>query len=370
MTRPARYILRMVLFLLVAGSIGVLLLAQIERAFFANPGLNAVIFGVALIGIIFIFRQVLVLGGAVRWLESYHRGTKTTTVIVTDPPGLLAPMARMLDSRKGNAPISAQAMQSILDSISSRLDESRELARYLIGLLVFLGLLGTFWGLLETVGSVGDTIKGLSIAGASDPIQLFESLKRGLEGPLSGMGTAFSASMLGLAGSLVLGFLDLQAGAAQGRFYNELEDWLSGITRVGAGGVAEGDQSIPVYVQALLEQTAEALEKLQRTMASAEDSRSAANHGIVQLAERLAMFTDQMQAQLELLQRMADQRGGTDGFDAASRNHLRNLDVYVTRMLDEVATGRARAVEDLRSELKLLARTVAMAADERRKAGG
>ncbi len=154
-------------------------------------------------------------------------------------------------------------MRSLLDGIFSRLDESRELSRYMTGLLIFLGLLGTFWGLLKTVSSVSDVIGNMTL-GNGDMNLMFDQLKTGLAKPLAGMGTAFSASMYGLAGALVLGFLDLTAGQAQNRFFNELEEWLAGLTRLSSGVLAEGEGgSVPLYVQALLEQTAENMESLQ-----------------------------------------------------------------------------------------------------------
>ncbi|MEL0144704.1 MAG: flagellar motor protein MotA, partial [Alphaproteobacteria bacterium] len=170
--------------------------------------------------------------------------------------------------RKDSLSLSTLSMRSLLDGIASRLDESRDLSRYTIGLLIFLGLLGTFWGLLQTVSSVANVIAGLQVGGG-DAVTIFNDLKTGLEAPLSGMGTAFSSSLFGLAGSLLLGFLELQAGAAQNRFYNDLEDWLSTATRVSGGGalsVGEGDQSVPAYIQALLETTADSLDNLQRTV--------------------------------------------------------------------------------------------------------
>ena len=175
--------------------------------------------------------------------------------------------AREAQGRTGQArfTLSATAMRSLLDGIASRLDESRELSRYMTGLLIFLGLLGTFWGLLKTVGAVSDVIGSMSV-GSGDLNALFEQLKSGLAKPLAGMGTAFSASMFGLSGALVLGFLDLTAGQAQNRFFNELEEWLAGLTRLSSGVLAEGEGSVPVYVQALLEQTAENMENLQRIL--------------------------------------------------------------------------------------------------------
>lgn len=224
LSSPRGFLLRMLLFVLLVGFIVLILHEQIRRAFLANPGLNGLIFGVLFIGIVLSFRQVVRLFREVRWVNDFRISDPGLTL--RDVPVLLAPMASLLGNRLGRASISTLTLRSILDSVGTRLDEARDIGRYLTGLLVFLGLLGTFWGLLETVSSIGAVISGLSVQG--DAAVVFDDLKRGLGAPLSGMGIAFSSSLFGLAGSLVLGFLDLQAGQAQNRFYNELEDWLSG----------------------------------------------------------------------------------------------------------------------------------------------
>ena len=193
----------------------------------------------------------------------------------------------MLADRHGRMTLSAVSLRSVLDGIGSRLDESRDLSRYMIGLLIFLGLLGTFWGLLQTVTSVGGVIGDLSVAN-QDMLGVFDNLKGGLEAPLEGMGTAFSSSLFGLAGSLVLGFLDLQASQAQNRFYNEAEEWLSSYTRLSGGTLGlDGDQSVPAYVSALLEKTADSLEELQRTLARGEEQRASSSANLLSLTERL-----------------------------------------------------------------------------------
>ena len=370
MTSPRRYLTRMVAFTLVVIILaGALFTAadEVIEAFNANRGLNGLILGLLVIGIFFTFRQVQRLGPEVKWIESYRRSEAGMSV--RRPPVLLAPMATMLGERAtGRASLSTLSMTSILDSISSRLDESRETSRYLIGLLIFLGLLGTFWGLLKTIVAVQDVIQGLSAT--SDTAALFGDLIAGLQAPLSGMGTAFSSSLFGLAGALILGFLDLQTGQAQNRFYNDLEEWLSSITRLSSGlGSVGGDQSVPAYVAALLEQTAESLDQLQRTISRGEDGRTSANSALLSLADRLATLTDQMRAEQDLTQReirpVLKQLGENLGrdqqmtLDDASRTHLRNLDVYVTRMLEESATGRDQMIEEFRREFKLLARTMA-----------
>jgi len=274
--------------------------------------------------------------------------------------------------------MSAISMRSVLDGIAARLDESRDISRYLIGLLIFLGLLGTFWGLLQTITSIGTVISGLSVS-SGDLATVFGDLKSGLAAPLEGMGTAFSSSLFGLAGSLALGFLDLQSSQAQNRFYNDLEDWLSGQTRLSSSSLGEGaDQSVPAFVQALLEQTADGLENLQRTLDRGEESRIHANQSIVALTDKLTTLTDQMhteqtlmmrlaESQLELkpvLSRLAESGIGGFGADDGVRTHIRNLDVHMARLLEELATGRAEMVQELRTEIRVLSRTIAAIAEQ------
>jgi len=245
LTRPQVFLWRMSLFLILAVLLAIILdgqTQQLRKSFMANPGLNALIIAVLLVGIVYAFRQVLRLYREINWVNNFRISDPGITTDKTTPV-LLAPMATMLRDRTGHLSLATGAMRSLLDSVASRLEEQRETTRYLVGLLIFLGLLGTFWGLLQTVSTVGATIGALD-TGGSDNVMLFDQLKEGLAGPLKGMGTAFSASMFGLSGSLILGFLDLQAGHAQSRFYNELEDWLSGITELqlveapGTAGVA------------------------------------------------------------------------------------------------------------------------------------
>ncbi len=277
MTRPGRYLIRMAIFIVAVAAAAVFAEPVLQRFFFGNPAVNGVILGILLAGIIYIFRQVMLLNPEVNWIENFRRNQ--ASVSTDRMPRLLSPMATMFgDRRSGRVSLSAVGMRTLLDGIGTRLDETRETSRYLIGLLVFLGLLGTFYGLLQTVGSVSGVISGLS-AGGGDPAAAFAELKSRLAAPLGGMSTAFSASLFGLAGSLVLGFLDLQASLAQNRFYQDLEEWLSGFTRIGGGGTGTeyGDAPIPAYIQALLEQTADGLENLQRIMARGEEGRIAAN---------------------------------------------------------------------------------------------
>lgn len=222
LSSPQVFLLTMVIFLAIVGFIAIILTRQIQSAFATNPGLNGLILGVLIVGILLAFAQVGRLFREVRWVNSFRAGSETTE------PVLLAPMKAML-SRSSSMAFSTSSMRTMLDSIATRLDESRDTSRYLVGLLIFLGLLGTFWGLLHTIGSISETIQSLD-PGTGDSASVLEALKQGLAAPLSGMGTAFSSSLFGLAGSLVLGFLDLQSGRAQNRFYTELENWLSSVT--------------------------------------------------------------------------------------------------------------------------------------------
>jgi hypothetical protein len=227
LSSPRIFLVRMLVFVILVALVAVVLYRQIWVAFLANPGLNALIVGVLLIGIILAFRQVIRLFREVNWVNGFRLADPG--LAIERPPVLLAPMAAMLGDRAGRMAISSQMMRGLLDSIATRLDEAHDISRYMTGLLVFLGLLGTFWGLIETVGSVGRVIENLNVGG--DAGNVFDALKEGLAAPLGGMGIAFSSSLFGLAGSLVLGFLDLQASQAQNRFYTDLEDWLSTTVR-------------------------------------------------------------------------------------------------------------------------------------------
>ncbi len=381
MTNPAAYVIRMAVFLAVVIGVTGLLAPVLITAFESNPLLNGLIFLILLLGIGWNLRQVIRLKPEVTWLETYQ--TNRSRLSVIPPPRLLAPMANMLAGRTshgregdtGRFTLSTTAMRSLLDGIASRLDESRELSRYMTGLLIFLGLLGTFWGLLNTVGAVSEVIGGMS-TGAGDIEHMFEQLKSGLTKPLAGMGTAFSASMFGLAGALVLGFLDLTAGQAQNRFFNELEEWLAGLTRLSSGALSEGDGSVPVYVQALLEQTAENMEGLQRTMSRGEEARIQASQAIITLNERISALTDTMRVNQQVMLRIAETHASLapalhrlvdmQGGDDVARTHLRNIELFLQRLLMENEAGRAQATADLRSDLRLLTRTVAALAEEPR----
>ncbi|MCG8493204.1 MAG: hypothetical protein MI743_16405 [Sneathiellales bacterium] len=378
--KPRRHLIRMLVFLGIVIGISVFLFGPGREAFEANPYLNGLILAVLLFGVVFIFRQVFILNKEINWIDNLKR--VEGGISLQSSPNLLSPLATILRDSKGPLRLTAITMNTLLDSISARLDEGRDISRYLINVLIFLGLLGTFWGLLETVSSVGAAISTLNVGGG-DFTKIFDELKVGLERPLSGMAVAFSSSLFGLSGSLVLGFLDMQAGQAQNRFYTDLEEWLTSITRFSSAGpanLADGDQSVPAYVSALLEQTAESLDSLQRTLARNEERRHAGDNAMNSVSEKLAALTDQMRAEQDLmvklvegqmelkpvLQRMA-QLQEQGGLDQASRNHLRNLDVYMARLLEDMADGRNQITQEIRSDIKLLTRTIAAIAEEERR---
>jgi hypothetical protein len=379
-TRPNTYLIRMAVFLGLVMVVAVLLSGALADAFGNNPLLNGLIFLVLLTGIAWNLLNVQRLQPEVHWLETFQKQRHRLAAL--PPPRLLAPMASMLAARQAKNrdgqdrfTLSAPAMRSLLDSLASRLDESRELSRYMTGLLIFLGLLGTFWGLLLTVAAVSDVIGGMSV-GSGDINALFDQLKVGLGRPLRGMGTAFSSSMFGLAGALVLGFLDLTAGQAQNRFFNELEEWLAGLTRLSSGalGSDDGSGSVPVYVQALLEQTAENMENLQSILVRGEDGRTQSNNAILALTEKIATLSDTMRASQQLMMRLAETQSQLgpalaklgerrpDG-DEAARAHLRNIEIYMQRLLSESEQGRVQSTAELRNDIRVLTRTIAALAE-------
>jgi hypothetical protein len=293
LTPPRIFLVRMLVFLVACALVAVVLYKQIQVAFFANPGLNALIGLVLFVGIILAFRQVIRLYPEVSWVNNFR---------IADPglaldrhPTLLAPMAAILGGeRTGRMSISQQTMRHLLDSIATRLDEARDISRYMTGLLVFLGLLGTFWGLIETVGSVGKVIDGLRVGG--DAGALFDTLKEGLAAPLGGMGISFSSSLFGLAGSLILGFLDLQSSQAQNRFYTDLEDWLATTVRhYGDDGVPASDLSA-------------SLDKLRVAVEEGGGSRNTTT-AMANLAEAIQGLVAHMRTEQQMIREWADGQG-------------------------------------------------------------
>ena len=348
MTKPSQALIWMVGFLAAVGALAAFVATRLLQNFEANPFFNGVILAVLVFGVFWNMRQVLLLARDVEWIESFKRSPPDRPLPVQ--PKLLAPMARMLATRdRAKFSLSAPSLRSILDSVYLRLEESRDLSRYLVGLAIFLGLLGTFWGLLVTIRSVAEIIGSLGVG--TDPAAMFNALKENLKQPLSGMSTSFSTSLFGLASSLVLGFLDLQAGHAQNRFYNELEEWLSGMTRLSSGGPhVDGETAVPAYVQALLEQTADGLERMQRALTESERERRQSSAQFGELNTQLARLADLLGRESREIRGMAE-----------TQEELKN----VLKTLASAPNG-SRLSDDLRGELRLLSRTIAAAVDNKR----
>lgn len=315
LSSPRIFLFRMAVFVILGGLVAFLLHKQIVVAFMANPGLNALIIGVLAIGIALSVRQVARLYPEIDWVNNFRLADPG--LAVDRPPVLLAPMAAILGSRVGRMAMSAQLMRGILDSIATRLDEARDILRYMTGLLVFLGLLGTFWGLIETVSSVGNVIQGLKPG--SDAGNMFDSLREGLAAPLGGMGISFSSSLFGLAGSLVLGFLDLQSSQAQNRFYTELEDWLSTTVYDHAAEPGTGS-GVAVEVRGAVERLREAVDQA--------GSGKAASVAMANLAEAIQGLVHHMRTEQQLI------RDWVDGQAEQQREIKKLLEVMVREKVD------------------------------------
>lgn len=319
LSSPRIFLVRMLVFVVLCALLVIVLYRQIWTAFLANPGLNAVIIGVLIVGVLLAFRQVVRLYPEINWVNGFRLADPG--LAIERAPRLLAPMAAILGERIGRMTISAQLMRSILDSIATRLDEARDLSRYMTGLLVFLGLLGTFWGLIATVGSVGNVISSLKVGG--DAGSVFDALKEGLAAPLSGMGISFSSSLFGLAGSLVLGFLDLQSGQAQNRFYTELEDWLSTTVR-DLGAQPEAAAATPVVTGEIRA----AIERLREAVGEAGSSK-ASTAAMANLAEAIQGLVHHMRTEQQMI------RDWVDSQAEQHRDVRRLLEVLVRETVDK-----------------------------------
>lgn len=330
---PRVYLVHMMVFTLVVAILAAVLYSPMQRAFLANPGLNAVIIASLLFGMFHSYRMVWRLFPEIGWVNDFR--ISEPGAATGNQPRLLAPMAMLLRDRQATV-LSPLSMRSLLDSLASRLDESRDLLRYLVGLLIFLGLLGTFWGLLETVSSVSDAIRALDVTAAQSGT-VFEDLKIGLEGPLKGMGLSFSSSLFGLAGSLILGFLDLKASQAQNRFYNDLEDWLSTITDIAAGGGAQAAAS--PYLRLDLQNLQRGLDKIGGALEGVKGGNGAGpadRQAIEQLADAVAGLVQQMREEQKMVRQWAQSQ-------QVQQNEIQRLLIRATGQAP--ARGRAR-VED------------------------
>jgi hypothetical protein len=303
---------------------------------------------VLLIGIAYIFAQTMRLGPEIKWVHAVQRSRLAANEL--DPPPLLGSLARLMEDRKTPLMLTPNALRAVLDGIAVRLDESREIARYFTGLMIFLGLLGTFWGLLRTVGSVGGVVNGLSMT--ADPTELFNTLKSGLAGPLAGMGTAFSSSLLGLAGSLVLGFLDLQMGQAQNRFFIDLEDWLFAAA---SGARDKGEETSPAgALQTLADQTAANIDRFHQSMTAADEGRRQTEFAMQKLAASIAAWTNAQSEDRAALTRSAE----------AIEAHLSAIEAGIGKIADDQAQTRARTLDEVRGEIARLARTIGVTVDD------
>jgi hypothetical protein len=361
-TQPIRQIVTMMLVtaLIVAGAW--LIHAEVAEIVRTNPLLNGLIAFVFLLGIATCFWQVLILMQSVNWIEDFVRQRPGHEAFA--PPSLLAPLASLLRSRRGMT-ISSSSSRSIQESVESRIEESRDITRYLINLLVFLGLLGTFWGLATTVPAVVDTIRSLAPEEGENGLDVFGKLMTGLESQLGGMGTAFASSLLGLAGSLVVGLLELFAGHGQNRFVRELEEWLSSITRLGFSGEGEGGDT--AQLGQVLEGLSGQIEALQQIYQDADAGRVMMEERLSDLASAIGMLSDRMHdmgTQSTALDRVAEGQerlivaltgeNSASAVDAESRMRLRSIDVQLLRILEEIAAGRQESVADLRGDLSAL----------------
>jgi len=369
-TQPIRQIVSMLLAcaLLAAGLW--LISAEVLAIIHTNPWLNAFIIGVFTLGIVTCFWQVLILIQSVRWIENFANDADGSESV--RPPRLLAPLAALLRGREAKRQITSSNAHSILDSVATRIDEARDITRYLTNLLIFLGLLGTFYGLAVTIPAIVGTIKSLAPQEGETGVAIFAKLMNGLQEQLGGMSTAFSSSLMGLAGSLIVGLLELFASHGQNRFYRELEEWVSSITRLGFSG-AEGESPDQAVMTQILDHVSGQIEVLQAIYLQSEASRAQSEAQIADLAtavRRLAKGMEAESGQVAALNRLvagqdkiivalAASEGAAQGYtDAESRMRLRSIDVQLLRILEELSAGRQETLADLRGDLAALSTAI------------
>lgn len=363
-SQPVRQVTLMLVVLALVSAGLYLGFENIKAIFLTNVYLNGAILVVFIIGVLSTFGQVYQLIKSVQWIEGFA-GARIGANLV-QAPSLLAPLATLLNSLGSRLQISSTSSRSIQDSVAQRIDEDREITRYIGNTLIFLGLLGTFYGLATTVPALVETIRSLSPEEGESGADVFGRLQQGLESQLGGMGTAFSSSLLGLAGSLVVGLLELFAGHGQNRFYRELEEWLSTITRLGFAGNEDGGTDDTSVLGAFAQHMAEQLDTIQANAALAEESRMQLEKQIGDMAfaiEKVAQAVSISGSSAGALDRVAKgqealikhfQEGGGDGIDAESRMRLRSIDVQLLRVLEELSTGRQETLAELRGDLAAL----------------
>ena len=373
-----RFLIRMTVAGLSVLTLTVFLAPTLWPIFQTNPILNGVILGVLLLGTFYTLQQIIALKPELKWLKKISMDTSHEDSDIQHPPKILAPLAAFLTK---NSYLSTTSLRTVLDSIDARLQESRDLTRYMVGLLVFLGLLGTFWGLSITIKSVSSVITSLP-TGQGGGLNVLDQLQKGLQAPLEGMGVAFSSSLFGLASSLILGFFELQTSQARHHFFKEVEENLTNRVIISPGeafGNSGDSGSMPAYTKALLEQTAENLEGLQRVTSRNEQERQILNSNLTNLCEKFSALIDQRETEKNLLLKVAE--GLVDfqkqlkiftsklsnnefGLDSVTKKHIGSLNEVTHKLLEATSTGQENLAKEVRSEIRVLTKTLNNLASE------
>ena len=378
-SQPIRQITMMLMVIALSGFGIFVALPRVLPVFQANPYLNGFILLVFVIGVFACFWQVIQLIGSVRWIEEFAGGNEREGIA---PPQLLTPLASLLRSRAARMHISSTSTRSILDSVAERIEEEREITRYITNVLIYLGLLGTFFGLATTIPAVVDTIRSLAPQEGEEGLAVFGRLMTGLEAQLGGMGVAFGSSLLGLAGSLIVGLLELFAGHGQNRFYRELEEWLSTITRLGFASGEDSSGSDSAMLTHVMDRMGEQMDSLQGMFAASSEENMAVNAKLSQLVESIsdmnhraaesqdtAVALDRVAAVQETLVEVIRTQGENEGIDAESRMRLRSIDVQMLRILEEMSAGRQETMVELRKDIDLLANALSQPRGQTRVRG-
>ncbi len=374
-SQPFRQILLMVLVLVLVAVLGWFIYPLIAPVLAANPYLNGFILIVFGFGVVACFWQVMQLISSVSWIEGFALDRPGHEFVRA--PRLLASLSALLSTTRARRGLTSTSTGSILDSVATRLDEARDITRYIVNLLIFLGLLGTFFGLATTVPAVVETIRSLNPSESEEGIAVFDRLMSGLGDQMDGMGTAFSSSLLGLAGSLVVGLLELFAGHGQNRFYRELEEWLSSITRIGFSTEPDAQQSQSYSAQPVGEMGSLDLTEMRDLMIRSEERRLETDARLLALTETISRLSDRLEAgnsqsagmdtgafdrlaasQETLASSLNDRADEAGGMDGEARMRLRNIDVQLLRILEEMSAGRQDSVAELRAEIAALTQAI------------
>ncbi|MEN9061460.1 biopolymer transporter ExbB [Ponticoccus litoralis] len=379
-SQPVRQVVLMLAVIGLSGLGAFLALPSVLPVFEANPYLNGFILFVFALGVLACFWQVVQLIHSVRWIERFT--AKGDQGVRAEAPTMLAPLAALLGRRRDKRmQINTTSTRSILDSVATRIDEARDVTRYIVSLLIFLGLLGTFYGLATTVPALVETIQSLAPSEGESGVAVFGRLMTGLESQLGGMGVAFASSLLGLACSLVVGLLELFAGHGQNRFYRELEEWLSSITKLGFSSDTEGPDLGAAGI--VLDQMAEQMERLQSLFVESQQGRAEVDERLAQLADSVERLTERIEAtapSAASLARIADgqenladairEKESTEGLDAESRMRLRSIDVQMLRILEEISAYRQESMAELRTDIAALTRALGVTRNMRPRGEG